>query len=323
MPYYEVTFICNSSYPKDNQARPPILSYISANFQYRYRYLLDWPLFGTGKQSQMYAYADIRNIGEQSFVIQEAELVLGDASLHPTSAEHLHTGLSNFGIHLSEHTTHPNLTHPFGEHGSGAYVHKLPILSSITLPPHSSKLLKDFEPNVTIEPFCYYISVFHPKDSNGTLLNACNLTSFNEFIPNGRLLLREQGRYVGQIHLPDLSFGETYTMIFGYDSDVTYHRKVTIIEGDETSDSIIYYVEYVFENSNSTHDVPISFIESFSAYKYYHIKSISTSNDTPYSPDLTFHGTDLRGYIVVPCQGGRKMISYNLIVYRYKPRFYV
>jgi len=112
-------------------------------------------------------------------------------------------------------------------------------------------------------------------------------------------------------------------MIFGSDPDVSYHRKVTIVQGDEFSDSITYYVEYTFENLKTTRDVRVYFIESFSSFKYFQIINISTLNDKFNFPDLTLHGTDLRGYIVIPREGEQKTISYNLIIYKYKPTFNV
>jgi len=108
-------------------------------------------------------------------------------------------------------------------------------------------------------------------------------------------------------------------MIFGFDADVSYHRQVKIVEGDEYSDSITYYVEYVFENFKTLHDVRVYFIESFSLFKYFQIKNISTSNDNNNFPDLISYGTDLRGYIFLPRQNVQKIISYNVIMYKFKP----
>jgi len=77
MPYYEVTFICNTTFPTNTQTQLPLLSYIDKSFQYTPRYVLDLPLMGTNKQSDMYAYADIFNNGDQSIVIKGAELIAG------------------------------------------------------------------------------------------------------------------------------------------------------------------------------------------------------------------------------------------------------
>jgi len=308
MPFYEVTFICNSSFPTDPQAQPPLLSYIDRAFQWRPRYLLDVPSYGAGQQSLLSAYADIYNLGEQTIVIKGAELITGDINLNQRSVEYLHSGFTF-------------KTRSLGEQATGTYVYQLSVPSSITLPARSIKSVQFFETNITVEPFAYYSAPFSTVNSNGNLLNAYNLTSLNTFIPNGLLLLRDQGRFVGQIELPDLSINETYTVVFGAEADVSYRRQVEILEGDENSDSITYHVEYTFENSKLSRDVRVYFVESFSSFRYFQVQNISTSNDKINVPDLVSYGTDLRGYIFLPHQHNQKMISYNLITYKFKPTF--
>ena len=77
LPYYEVTFICNTS---SSQKQSPLLSYIDRSLQYTPRYLLDLPPVMNNKPMEMRAYADIRNSGEGSIVIKGAELVAGKKS---------------------------------------------------------------------------------------------------------------------------------------------------------------------------------------------------------------------------------------------------
>jgi len=312
MPYYEVTFICNSSYP---QTQSPLLSYIDRNLQYTPRYLLDLPSFGSSKQLDMYAYADIRNTGEQTIVIKGAELIAGDISVRGRPLDYFRTALS----YESSVGDVSSFARPLGEQASGTYVYQLSLPSSITLPAHSLKSVPFLETNVTVESFLYYSSVFSPVNSNGKLLNGYNLTSVNNFLPTGRLFLREQGRFLGHIDLPDLSANETYTLVFGSDADVSYHRQVTVLQGDEDSASITYYVEYIFENFKPSRDVQIYFLESFSLFKYFKIQNISTPTNNKNLPNFGSYGTDLRGYVFIPRQGSQTMISYNLIVYKDKP----
>ncbi len=68
MPYYEVTFICNSS---------SLLSYVDKIFLYTPRYFLDLTAFDSTQQFELQAYADIRNNGEQTIVIKGAEVISG------------------------------------------------------------------------------------------------------------------------------------------------------------------------------------------------------------------------------------------------------
>jgi len=133
------------------------------------------------------------------------------------------------------------------------------------------------------------------------------------------LRLREEERFVGEITLPDLAANETYTMMFGSDNDVSYRRQVKMIQGDESSDSMTYNVQYVFENYKSSRDVRLYFVESFSSIRYYAVKNISTSNDEKKFPDLEVYGTELRGNLMIPSGRVQKMISYDITTYKTKP----
>ncbi|CAF3229271.1 unnamed protein product [Rotaria sp. Silwood2] len=325
MPYYEVIFNCKSLLTKDTSIQAPLLSYINKNIQWTPRYIIDLSSFSTNKQPAMYAYADIRNNGEQSIIIKAAEFIAGDINLNQRPLEYLSANLlyaKSASVPLLSDTTDNNFIHRLDEQAGGTYVYQLSLPSSITLEARSLKSIKFFETNITIERFLYYSSVFSTVNSYGKLLNAFNLTSHNNFIPNGLLTLHEQGRFIGQINLPDITQGETYTMQFGYNSDVTYRRQVKIVQGNENSKSIIYYVEYIFENYKLSHDVHLYFIESFKSLKYFRIKNISTSKNNNNLPDLVSYGTDLRGYITIPCQRIQKVISYKLITYTIKPTIY-
>ncbi len=168
---------------------------------------------------------------------------------------------------------------PLNEQVNSTYVYQLSIPSSITLPPHSLKSVRFFEKNMIVESYAYYSSIFSPVNSTGKLSYAYDLTSFDKFIPHGRFLLHEQGRFVGQMNFPDLLKNRRLTLVVRYNPDVSYRRQVRILEGDENTDSIIYNVEYIFGNSKSPHDISSYFLESFSSFKYFQIKNLSTSND--------------------------------------------
>jgi hypothetical protein len=77
MPFYAVSFTCNSSFPKTDETQVPILSYLDKSYQWTPRYSLDIPMLGTGEQSNLVAYADIRNNGDQSIVLKGVELIAG------------------------------------------------------------------------------------------------------------------------------------------------------------------------------------------------------------------------------------------------------
>jgi len=265
----------------------------------------------------MTAYADIRNNGDKTIVLKGVELVAGDVSLNPKPMEYLHTGAlyrTTSGALLSVSRTMSSKTRSFVENGDGTHVYQLSMPSPVALPPYSLKSLEFLTPNVTVKSFATYSSIFLPYNVSGKLYKTYNLTSCETFLPAGRLVFREQGRFVGQVNLPDLSINENYTINFGYDSDVNYRREVEVLDGDVDGDRIIYEVKYFFENINVSRDIRVYFSESFSLFNYYQIKNISTSKDTFDNQD-----SYLRGSIYLPRQSEEKMISYQLFIYKDKP----
>lgn len=320
-PYYEVSFICNSSLSRNTETQTPVLSYLDKSLQYTPRYLLDMPSFDSNKTLEMCAYADIRNNGEQSIVIKGAELIAGDISLNP-KYEAVRTSYSYAPMMAATQFSYNSesiVTRPLGEQASGTYVFQLSIPSSIKIAPHSVKSVEFFRTNLTVESFAYYSSVFSPINSRGKLLNAYNLTSLDNFLPNGRLILRQQGRFLGQIDLPNLSINQTYMMTFGFDSDITYRRQVKILDGNETSEIMKYDVEYVFESFKPSRDIQVYFTESFSSLKYFQIDNISKLNDNNNYPEIVAYGSDLRGSIFLPRPNGQKTFSFQLTVFKSKP----
>ena len=202
---------------------------------------------------------------------------------------------------------------------SGTYVYETSVPSPFSLAPHSTRSVQFFQANVTVEPFHYYSAEFSPINGRGKLLNAYNITSHQTFIPNGRLSLHQEGRFLGQTKLPDLAIGETYTMVLGHDADVSYQRQVSMLEGDENSETMTYEVEYTFQNDAATTDARIDFVESFGSHKYFEVKNISQSSKLLQGADLMSYGTDLRGRLIVPRLPGRQTIRYQVVIFKVKP----
>jgi len=204
-----------------------------------------------------------------------------------------------------------------GEQASGAYVFQLRVPSSVVLPARSTVSLPFFEPHVNVMPFFSYVSLFSTVNSRGKLFKAYNISSIDTFLPAGRLMLHEQDRFVGELNLPDLAAGEVYAMQFGSDADAAYRRHVRILQGDEESNTMTYSVEMTFENLKPMRNISVDFSESFGEYKYFDVTQISMNKES--IPDLSLYGTELRGQFLLPQRGGRKVITYDVTVYKVKP----
>ncbi|CAF4181808.1 unnamed protein product, partial [Adineta steineri] len=189
----------------------------------------------------------------------------------------------------------PNET-PYTANISGIYLIEPNFPSSSILAPYSTQSIPFLQDDIIVNSFNYYSGDFLSVNSTGKLLNVFNIISNTSFIPNGRILINKGGKFIAQTNLPNIAIGETYTSVCGYNTDVSYRRKITIVEGDEDSSSMTYYVEYIFKNS--------------------------AEDDARLNgniPDLVIHDANLRGYFIVPSSNGQKTISYNVVVYKPKP----
>lgn len=210
---------------------------------------------------------------------------------------------------------------PVGEQTPGAITYQLSLPTSVTIPTRTLKSVRFLETHVMVESFFFYSSLFTPMNSKGKLLIAYNLTSMEKFLPNGRLLLREQGRFLGQIDVPDIPVNSTQTMIFGGDADVSYRRHVIALSEEEDDRSMSYYVKYIFKNVKSSRDVPVYFSESFNSFKSFEIEELSRPTNDVNLVDVERRGTDLRGYFVLPRQGEPITITYKLVIFKDRPKF--
>jgi len=204
-----------------------------------------------------------------------------------------------------------------GEQATGAYVFQMRIPSSIVLPPHSSVSVPFFQPSVKVEPFFGYLALFSPMNSKGKLFKAYNITSLETFLPAGRLMLSEQGRFIGELDMPGIAVGEVYATHFGQDADLVYRRRVEILQGNADSDMLTYGVKITFENLKPSRDVVVDCMESFEEYNFFEVAQISMSNEN--MPDFVLRGNELRSKFSLPQQSGRKTISYNVTVHKKKP----
>ena len=156
-------------------------------------------------------------------------------------------------------------------------------------------------------------------NTNGKLRQAYNITSLDAFLPKGHLMLREQGRFLGEVNLPNLGMNETYTMVFGVDGEVSYRRFVSLVRGDPDAGSVTYRVRYTFQNFKPSRDVRMDFTEAFSSYSYFQVQNISLIDEEEQRPALQLLGTDLRGQMSIPHGQEEQTFSYDVTIYKNKP----
>ena len=144
------------------------------------------------------------------------------------------------------------------------------------------------------------------------------IESVERSLPSGHLLLREEGRFIGELNLPNLNPGDIHSMIYGYDPDVLYRRKVTRIENEENSDAIIYNVEYKFENRKISSDVYSYFCESFYSLKDFQITNITASDPDEHMKYLRAGEALLDEEFIIPHQSNQTTINYQIVINKAK-----
>ena len=206
-----------------------------------------------------------------------------------------------------------------GEQGSGTHVYQLPLPLNITLAPSAVQSIEFLQVNLAVDSFVTYSSRFTTVNTNGKLRQAYNISSVDAYLPKGRVMVREQGRLLGEISLPNLGMKEIYTMTFGFDDEVSYRRFVTIIRGDVDAQSVTYRVRYIFQNFKPNRDVCVDFTESFVSDPYFEVENISGVNYDEESPALQLLGTDLRGQMSIPRGREEQTFRYDVTIYKNKP----
>ncbi|UJR32061.1 hypothetical protein I4U23_019529 [Adineta vaga] len=320
MPYYEVTFTCNKTLTKDQNLPSPLLSYIDNSFSWIPRYIIELRSLDMFPESILSGYADIYNNGYQTVTIGGLEFVSGDIKLNADSNDFInYAPIYSYQSYKSSSEKEVTFTPFMNKEASGSYVYQIFTKSAFILPPHSIKTIEFAKKNITVQRFHYYASIFEPINSRGKLLSAYNITSYDSFIPSGPVSLHLEGRFLGQTKLPDLAIGETYSVIFGYDADVSYHRKVTVSESNQKNKPVIYHVEYTFKNTATAMDTTVEFVESLGSLKYFEIKNISSIDGKTESSHIIRHGTDLKATFVLPHNNSKFTIHYDILVYKSRP----
>jgi len=137
------------------------------------------------------------------------------------------------------------------------------------------------------------------------------LKSTDKFIPKGNLIVREQGRFISEIALPDLSVQEEFEMELGYDADILFNRQVSI---KSTSDEqIVYKVEVTFENKKLREVVAIYREHFYGKYSIDENEISTTLIQQDPVKDLFLKGNELNGRLTLS-QNANKTIHYQVTI---------
>jgi hypothetical protein len=228
---YLVDFIFDT-----NNVEQIYLRYLQNNIKWKVRYDLLLEINNT--DSILQAYADIRNDGSSSLIIDSAELITGDVNIQSSSSGYYASAASGFANYdafeassgQQTTTTPANAAAPMISQGSelaGIYIFS--INETFILDPRSNYILPMFRPVIDIERYGLIEKYFRRMDNRGNAQRAYRLRVPDRYLPKGHVFVRESNRLVGEIYWSDHSANETNEFNIGEDPDLQYIEYVQLI----------------------------------------------------------------------------------------------
>jgi len=230
---YLVDFILDTSHVEQLYLR-----YLQNNIKWKVRY--DLLLESNDTDSILQAYADIRNDGSSTLMIDFAELISGDVNIQSSLSSTTSSGYydnSNDGVRYDA-----------AESGNGqqgiAPISAAPMISQSTelagiyifsinetfiLDPRSNYILPMFRPVIDIERYGLIEKYFRSMDNRGNAQRAYRLRVPDTYLPKGHVFVRESNRLVGEIYWSDHSANETNEFNIGEDPDLQYIEYIQLI----------------------------------------------------------------------------------------------
>jgi len=214
------------------------LRYLQNNIKWKVRY--DLLLENNNTDSILQAYADIRNDGSSTLMIDFAELISGDVNIQSSSSAssgyYATTTTGGYAAYDSVDSNNeqqgiaPASAPPTISQGAelaGIYVFS--INETFILDPRSNYILPMFRPVIDIERYGLIEKYFRAMDNRGNAQRAYRLRVPDRYLPKGHVFVRESDRLVGEIYWSDHSANETNEFNIGEDPDLQYIEYIQLI----------------------------------------------------------------------------------------------
>jgi hypothetical protein len=212
-----------------NHVEQLYLRYLQNNIKWKVRY--DLLLEMNDTDSILQAYADIRNDGSSTLMIDYAELISGDVNIRSsTSSYYDNNGSGSFAGAVNQVgsavAASPAPMVAQGEELAGIYI--FPINETFILDARSNYILPMFRPIIDIERYGIIDNYFRRIDNRGTAQRAYRLRVPDKYLPKGQVFIRESNRLVGEVFWSDHSANETNEFNLGDDPDLQYTEYVQL-----------------------------------------------------------------------------------------------
>ena len=195
------------------------LSYLTRSVTWTPRYTLR----ASDAGAQLAALADIRNTADLPYEVSAAELYAGEVQVQGTPTPRADFALSAEASPARTAPAAPQIQAAGDLRGLAKYT----LSQAFTLPPSSTVTLPFLTPKLSrFERFGGLQTYFSPQvEREGNLERGYRFEA-EERLPEGPLLVREDGRIVGQAQVPATRPGGKVEFSLGEDPDLTYTRRV-------------------------------------------------------------------------------------------------
>ena len=209
------------------------LRYLQNNIKWQARY--DLLLDGNDTNTILQAYADIRNDGSSSLLIDRADLVSGDVNIQSSSnsngggaaygAAPVYYPQQSVTTEAADYDSVPTIN-PTAQELAGLYVFS--INETFRLEPRSNYILPMIAPQIQSERYGLIDKYFTRSDFRGNAQRAYRIRVPDSFLPKGQVFVRESDRLVGETIWTDRAANETHEFTLGQDPDLQYTEFVQL-----------------------------------------------------------------------------------------------
>lgn len=195
-----------------------VLSYLTRGVTWSPRYTLR----AEASNANLQVLADIRNNTDQDLTVNKgAELFAGQVQL-TAGTESFEDGSAAFRV---APTAAPAPAPSVSALGELRGLQRYQLSEGFTLPGQSTLTVPFARPKISFDRFGVLNIPFTTRNADGTLSRGYRLRS-DVFLPAGPVLVREEGRVVGQANISDSAANDPIELRLGVDPDLSYTRVV-------------------------------------------------------------------------------------------------
>lgn len=219
------------------------LSYLTRGLGWSPRYTLSLQ----GNAATLTALADIRNPSDQIYDIKQTELISGDVNIYGVEAQTANAELAVPSMPTTSGVSRTGT--PIIPLGELRGLHRFKLDRPFSLAARSTTSLPFLTPKITPERLNTIQTYFSTNADSGVARRSYRLKA-DAYLPAGEVLIRDEGRVVGQQNLPETAAGDPVVLELGNDPELSYTRTVQTVQRDPTGAT--FKVTYILKNAKAT-----------------------------------------------------------------------